>query len=55
VVEKCPAVVRFQPCEAWSPGPDPADGACAGCGWLEEDHWLADAEGVERKVVAAPA
>ncbi len=53
--EETPVVVRFQPCEAWSPGPDAAAGACAGCGWLEEDHWLADAERVERQVVTTPA
>jgi hypothetical protein len=51
VAEESP-VVRFQPCEAWTAGPDPAAGACAACGWLEEDHWLAD---VERQVVATPA
>lgn len=36
--------VRFEPCGAWEPGSDPGAGACAGCGWLEEDHWLADLE-----------
>jgi hypothetical protein len=51
VAEESP-IVRFQPCEAWAAGPDPAAGACAGCGWLEEDHWLAD---VERQVVATRA
>jgi hypothetical protein len=55
VPEETPVDVRFQPCEAWSLGPDAAAGACAGCGWLEEDHWLADAERVERQVVATPA
>jgi hypothetical protein len=44
--------VRFQPCEAFSAGPDPAAGACAACGWLEEDHLAAD---VERQLVATPA
>jgi hypothetical protein len=36
--------VRFEPCTAWEAGPDPAAGACVGCGWLEEDHWLAELE-----------
>ena len=38
------AEVRFEPCTVWEPGPDPAAGACLGCGWLEEDHWLAELE-----------
>ena len=36
--------VRFEPCTAWEAGPDPAGGACLACGWLEEDHWLAELE-----------
>ena len=36
--------VRFQPCAVWEAGPDPASGACLACGWLEEDHWLAELE-----------
>jgi hypothetical protein len=36
--------VRFEPCTAWEAGPDLAAGACASCGWLEEDHWLAELE-----------
>ena len=36
--------VRFEPCTAFETGPDPAAGACLGCGWLEEDHWLAELE-----------
>ena len=36
--------VRFQPCDSWEPAHDVTTGACAGCGWLEEDHWLADLE-----------
>ena len=38
------AEVRFEPCTVWEAGPDPAAGACLGCGWLEEDHWLAELE-----------
>jgi hypothetical protein len=53
VAEESPPV-RFQPCEAFSPGPDPAAGACAACGWLEEDH-LAVAADVERPLVATSA
>jgi hypothetical protein len=51
VAEDSP-VVRFQPCEAFSPDPDPAAGACAACGWLEEDHQVADEE---RQLVATLA
>ena len=41
--------VRFEPCTAFEAGPDPAAGGCLGCGWLEEDHWLAELErGVPR-------
>ena len=36
--------VRFEPCDSFAPGTDPAAGTCSGCGWLEEDHWLADLE-----------
>jgi hypothetical protein len=36
--------VRFEPCTAFEAGPDPAAGACRACGWLEEDHWLAELE-----------
>lgn len=36
--------VRYEPCMAWEAGADPASGACLGCGWLEEDHWLAELE-----------
>jgi len=36
--------VRYEPCAVWEAGSDPAVGACAGCGWLEEDHWLAELE-----------
>jgi hypothetical protein len=36
--------VRFEPCSVWEAGPDPAAGACLSCGWLEEDHWLAELE-----------
>lgn len=36
--------VRFEPCMAWESGPDVASGACLACGWLEEDHWLAELE-----------
>jgi hypothetical protein len=36
--------VRFEPCDSFAPGSDPAAGACSGCGWLEEDHWVADLE-----------
>jgi len=36
--------VRFEPCTAFETGPDPAAGACLACGWLEEDHWLAELE-----------
>ena len=38
------AEVRFEPCTAFEAGPDPAAGACLACGWLEEDHWLAELE-----------
>jgi len=41
--------VRFEPCQMWSAGSDPSAGACAECGWLEEDHWVAD---LERRVPA---
>ncbi|HLF41355.1 MAG TPA: hypothetical protein VI854_07770 [Acidimicrobiia bacterium] len=44
--------VRYEPCGAWSPGPDPTAGSCAECGWFEEDHWLAE---LERRPVPAPA
>jgi hypothetical protein len=36
--------VRFEPCTVFEPGSDPAAGACLACGWLEEDHWLAELE-----------
>lgn len=36
--------VRFEPCHTWAPGSELSAGACAECGWLEEDHWLADLE-----------
>jgi len=36
--------VRYEPCAAWEAGSDPAAGACASCGWLEEDHWVAELE-----------
>ena len=36
------ATVRFEPCEAWTVGTDVNSGACVECGWLEEDHWLAE-------------
>jgi len=36
--------VRFEPCTTWEAGPDVAAGACLACGWLEEDHWLAELE-----------
>jgi hypothetical protein len=36
--------VRFEPCDSFIPGNDPGAGTCTGCGWLEEDHWLADLE-----------
>jgi hypothetical protein len=36
--------VRFEPCITFEAGPDPAVGACLACGWLEEDHWLAEVE-----------
>jgi hypothetical protein len=36
--------VRFEPCSVWEAGPDLAAGACLSCGWLEEDHWLAELE-----------
>jgi hypothetical protein len=36
--------VRFEPCTVWEAGPDLAAGACLACGWLEEDHWLAELE-----------
>ena len=38
------AEVRFEPCTVWEAGSDPAAGACVACGWLEEDHWLAELE-----------
>ncbi|HVW34395.1 MAG TPA: hypothetical protein VHL53_17815 [Acidimicrobiia bacterium] len=34
--------VRFEPCTVWEAGPDPATGSCLSCGWLEEDHWMAE-------------
>jgi hypothetical protein len=43
--------VRFEPCTAWEAGADPAAGACVGCGWLEEDHWLAE---LERRAASQP-
>ena len=36
--------VRYEPCSVWEIGADVATGACAICGWLEEDHWLAELE-----------
>jgi hypothetical protein len=36
--------VRFEPCHQWTGGPDAGSGVCAECGWLEEDHWVADLE-----------
>jgi hypothetical protein len=51
VTEESPRV-RFQPCEAFSPDPDPAAGTCTACGWLEEDHLAADEE---RQLVATRA
>ena len=36
--------VRYEPGLAWEAGPDLASGACLACGWLEEDHWLAELE-----------
>ena len=41
--------VRFEPCESWTSGPDMSTGACVGCGWLEEDHWVAE---LERRTVS---
>ena len=42
--------VRFEPCTAWEAGPDPTAGACVACGWLEEDHWMAELQrGVARE------
>lgn len=38
------ATVRFEPCETFTAGSDPATGACSGCGWFEEDHWFAEIE-----------
>jgi len=43
--------VRFEPCTAWEADADPAAGACVGCGWLEEDHWLAE---LERRAASQP-
>jgi hypothetical protein len=36
--------VRFEPCEVWTMGADPNSGTCCECGWLEEDHWMAELE-----------
>ena len=36
--------VRYEPCAVWEASADPAGGGCAVCGWLEEDHWLAELE-----------
>jgi hypothetical protein len=36
--------VRYEPCAVWEAGLEPVTGACQGCGWLEEDHWLAELE-----------
>jgi hypothetical protein len=36
--------VRYEPCMSWEAGPDLTSGACLACGWLEEDHWLAELE-----------
>jgi hypothetical protein len=36
--------VRYEPCSVWEAGSDLASGACTVCGWLEEDHWLAELE-----------
>ena len=36
--------VRYEPCAVWEAGTDPVAGACAICGWLEEDHWVAELE-----------
>lgn len=35
--------VRFSPCHAFEYDGDTPTGACAACGWLEEDHWRAEA------------
>ena len=36
--------VLFEPCAVWEAGSDLATGACLTCGWLEEDHWMAELE-----------
>lgn len=36
--------MRYEPCSEWTPDADPGRGACTTCGWLEEDHWLAELE-----------
>jgi hypothetical protein len=36
--------VRYEPCAVWEAGSDLPSGACMTCGWLEEDHWLAELE-----------
>jgi hypothetical protein len=36
--------VRFEPCMTWESSPDPVSGSCLFCGWLEEDHWMAELE-----------
>lgn len=41
--------VRFEPCEGWTVGPDLSSGACLECGWLEEDHWLAELDRGDRQ------
>lgn len=43
-MERSNAKVRFEPCDVFMAGSDPAAGTCAGCGWFEEDHWLAELE-----------
>ncbi len=40
--------VRFEPCAVWEAGADPASGTCLLCGWLEEDHWLAELNAAPR-------
>jgi hypothetical protein len=47
--------VRYEPCAIWEAGPDPATGVCVICGWLEEDHWLAEFERRADHVVTARA
>lgn len=38
------STVRYEPCDGWVAGADVGAGTCAGCGWFEEDHWLAELE-----------